>query len=70
MKKLVLILVAVLSMSSGVARAISLNIEVGDRPYFLYGQRYYARGAYWCWVRGHWSHHGHFWVHGHYRPCS
>ena len=69
MKKLVLILIAVLSMGSGVAQAISLNIEVGDRPYYTYGARYWARGQYWCWVPGHWSRYRHVWVHGHYRPC-
>jgi len=70
MKKLTLLLIAMLSMS-GVARAISFNIEVGDRPYYTYGSRYYARGAYWCWVPGHWSwrRHHHVWIHGHYRPC-
>ena len=70
MKKLVLLLIVMLSMS-GVARAISFNIEVGDRPYYTYGPRYYARGAYWCWIPGHWRwhHHHQVWIHGHYRPC-
>jgi hypothetical protein len=70
MKKLVLLLIAFLSIS-GAAQAISLNIDVGDRPYYTYGPRYWARGAYWCWVPGHWAwrHHHQFWVHGHYRPC-
>lgn len=72
MKKLILLLVAVCSMS-GVAQAISLNIEVGDQPYYTYGQRYWARGAYWCWVPGHWSwhhhHHAKVWIHGHYQRC-
>ena len=69
MKKLILLLIVMLSMS-GVARAISLNIDIGDRPYYTYGPRYYARGAYWCWVPGHWSrYHHHVWIHGHYRAC-
>ena len=70
MKKLILLLVAFLSIS-GAAQAISLNIEVGDRPYYTYGPRYWARGAYWCWVPGHWAwrHHHHVWIHGHYRSC-
>ena len=67
MKKLGLLLIAVLSMS-GIANAISLNIEVGDQPYYIHGSRYWAQGAYWCWVPGHWSHH-HVWIHGHYRRC-
>jgi hypothetical protein len=70
MKKLVLLLIAFLSIS-GAAQAISLNIDIGDRPYYTYGPRYWARGAYWCWVPGHWArrYHRQFWVHGHYRPC-
>lgn len=70
MKKLILLLIAFLSIS-GAAQAISLNIEVGDRPYYTYGPRYWARGAYWCWVPGHWAwrHHHQVWIHGHYRPC-
>lgn len=67
MKKLVLILIGLLSIS-GMARAISINIEVGDRPYYLYGQRYWSQGAYWCWIPGHRNHHG-VWIHGHYRRC-
>ena len=68
MKKLVLLLTAMVSLS-GVAQAISINIEVGDRPYYLYGERYWARGAYWCWVPGHWGRYHHYWIHGHYRRC-
>ena len=70
MKKLVILLIAICSMS-GIAQAISFNIEVGDQPYYLYGPRYWARGAYWCWVPGHWRwRHGYkVWIHGHYRPC-
>jgi len=68
MKKLVLVLVGLLSMS-GMARAIALNIEIGDRPYYVHGDRYWAEGAYWCWVPGHWNHHHTVWIHGHYRHC-
>jgi hypothetical protein len=69
MKKLILLLIAIASMS-GVAQAISLNIEVGDRPYW-HGARYWSNGAYLCWYPGHWVwfHHRKHWVHGHYAPC-
>jgi hypothetical protein len=72
MKKIVLLFLAMLGLSSlfgPSANAIGINIELGDRPYYTYGDRYWARGAYWCWVPGHWSRHHHVWIHGHYRPC-
>jgi hypothetical protein len=65
MKKLVLLLIAVLPIS-GVARAISLNIEIGDQPYYVHGAGYWAGGVYYVWVPGHWGPH-HHWIHGHYR---
>jgi hypothetical protein len=70
MKKLMLLFAAVVGMSgfASTVNAIGINIEVGDRPYYTYGSRYWARGAYWCWVPGHWGRH-HYWIHGHYRPC-
>ena len=67
MKKLALVFAAIVGLS-GVANALSLNIEVGDRPYYVHGARWWNNGAYWCWVPGHWNHY-HHWVHGHYRPC-
>jgi hypothetical protein len=72
MKKLTLLFAALfccMSAFTSTANAISLNIEVGDQPYYTYGPRYWARGAYWCWVPGHWSRHHRVWIHGHYRPC-
>jgi hypothetical protein len=68
MKKLALILAVVLGMST-LANAISINIDVGDQPYYTHGARYWARGAYWCWVPGHWNRHHTVWIHGHYRSC-
>jgi hypothetical protein len=66
MKKLVLLLIAVLSIS-GVAQAVSLNIEVGDQPYYIHGPGYWDQGVYWVWVPGHWNHNHTVFVHGHYR---
>ena len=66
MKKLVLLLIAVLSVGS-VAQAISLNIEVGDQPYFIHGNGYWEHGVYWLWVPGHWNHSHTVFIHGHYR---
>ena len=73
MKKLALLFAATVCMSgfAAPARAIGINIELGDRPYYTNGPRYWNRGAYWCWVPGHWRwhHHHQVWIHGHYRPC-
>jgi len=73
MKKLALLFAALFCMSgfTTTANAIGINIDVGDRPYYTYGPRYWARGAYWCFVPGHWAwrHHHQVWIHGHYRPC-
>jgi hypothetical protein len=71
MNKLLLLFAALFCMSglASTVRAIGINIEVGDRPYYLYGQRYWARGGYWCWIPGHWSRYHHVWIHGHYRRC-
>jgi len=68
MKKLALILAAVLGMSGIVATtvdAISINIDVGDQPYYVHGPGYWVNGVYWVWVPGHWGPH-HRWIHGHY----
>ncbi len=68
MKKTLLIaLVALLAgVTAPLANAVSLNIEVGDQPYYVRGPHYWEGNAYYVWVPGHWGHH-HHWVHGHYR---
>jgi len=68
MKKLALILAAVLGMSGIVATtvdAVSINIDIGDQPYYVHGPGYWANGVYWVWIPGHWGPH-HRWFHGHY----
>lgn len=46
--------------------AQSFSIEIGDRPYYSHGSRYWAGDYEMIWVAGHWSHHHEQWVHGHY----
>ncbi|HXM32878.1 MAG TPA: hypothetical protein VN921_04430 [Chthoniobacterales bacterium] len=63
------ILIAAVVLASALvpaaANAGRISIEIGDRPY-------YRGGTYWdndwemVWVPGHWSHHRHEWIHGHY----
>jgi hypothetical protein len=47
-------------------QAQDLRIEVGDRPYYTHGSRYWYNDWEMVWVPGHWSEHQHHWVHGHY----
>ena len=70
MKKLTLLLVAVLTISgifATAANAISISIGIGDQPYYLYGPGYWSGGYYYVWVPGHWNRFHTVWIHGHYR---
>jgi len=68
MKKFALLIVALLGLSAA-ANAISINIDIGDQPYYIHGPGYWYSGHYYVWVPGHWRwRHGHqVWIHGHYR---
>jgi hypothetical protein len=46
--------------------AQSFSIEIGDRPYYAHGARYWNGDYQMVWVGGHWSDHHNRWVHGHY----
>ncbi len=63
-----LLLVALLGASIlipiGAVQAQSISIEIGDRPYYRHGPRYWAGDYEMIWVPGHRS--GRRWVHGHY----
>jgi len=70
MKKLTLLLAAVLTMSgifATTATAISISIGIGDQPYYIYGPGYWSGGVYYVWVPGHWNRYHTVWIHGHYR---
>ncbi|MGI9086144.1 MAG: hypothetical protein ACR2HH_00130 [Chthoniobacterales bacterium] len=60
---LALLLAASLSLPTAI-RAASLEIHVGDRPFYNHGARYWDGDYERIWVAGH-REHGH-WVHGHY----
>jgi len=67
-KLMLLVAIAVASATLGTAvQAAGINIEIGDRPYYSHGPRYWEGEYEMIWVPGHWSEHGHHWVHGHYR---
>jgi hypothetical protein len=68
MKKLLLLVaIGVTSLTFGTAvKAAGLSIELGDRPYYSHGPRYWDRDYEMIWVPGHWSAHREHWIHGHY----
>jgi len=51
-----------------VTNAASVEIAIGDQPYYTHGAFYVENGVRWEWVPGHWAtkHHKRVWVHGHY----
>jgi hypothetical protein len=65
--KLLLVGLAASSLIMPVAaRAQRFNIEIGDRPYYTHGARYWEGEREMVWVPGHWSLHRRQWIHGHY----
>ena len=67
-KLMLLVAIAVASATLGTAvQAAGISIEIGDRPYYSHGPRYWEGEYEMIWMPGHWSEHGHHWVHGHYR---
>ena len=67
-KTLLLVAIAVTSMIFGTAvQAADFRIEIGDRPFYSHGPRYWSGEWEMVWVPGHWSEHRHHWIHGHYR---
>jgi hypothetical protein len=56
-------------LSAPLANAVRLDVEIGDRDYYVHGPGYWAGRVHYCWIAGHWNHH-HNWIHGHYRVCD
>ena len=64
-----LLLVAITAVSLGLPMAIradEVRVEVGDRPYYTHGPRYWEKDYEMVWTPGHWDEH-HSWVHGFYK---
>jgi hypothetical protein len=64
---LVALVVAGLTFGTALTAKAGLRIELGDRPYYSHGPRYWEGEYEMIWIPGHWSDHGHHWIHGHYR---
>jgi hypothetical protein len=62
---LVALIVASILIPAAV-RADRLEIQIGDRPFYSHGARYWTGDYEMIWVPGHMSRFGHHWVHGHY----
>src|SRR3954466_4400656 len=64
-KLLLLAAIGATSLTFGSAvQAEGIRIELGDRPYYSHGPRYWAGDYEMIWVPGH-RYHG-VWTHGHY----
>jgi hypothetical protein len=50
------------------AEALRIDIAIGDRPYYKHGPWYWHGRVKWYWIPGHWRHHHHVWIPGHYAP--
>jgi hypothetical protein len=64
-----LLLVAIIATSillPAAVRADRIEIQIGDRPFYNHGERYWAGDYEMVWVPGHMSRFGHHWIHGHY----
>ena len=65
--KLLLAAIIVASIVTPAAvRAQGISIQVGDRPFYSHGPRYWAGDYEMIWVPGHMSRFGHHWIHGQY----
>lgn len=65
-KTLLLIAIAATGVIFPTVVQAGLRIELGDRPFFSHGDRYWEGDYEMIWIAGHWSEHGHHWIHGHY----
>jgi hypothetical protein len=64
-----LLLVAIIATSiliPAALRADGVSIQIGDRPFYSHGPRYWDGDYAMIWVPGHMSRFGHHWIHGQY----
>jgi hypothetical protein len=63
-KLLLIAMVASSILVPAAVRAQGISIELGDRPFYSHGARYWEGDYEMIWVPGHRTYRG--WVHGHY----
>jgi hypothetical protein len=64
--KLLLVAIAASILLPAAVGAQGITIQVGDRPFYNHGARYWDSGYEMIWVPGHMSRFGHHWIHGQY----
>jgi hypothetical protein len=64
--KLLLVAIAVSILLPAAVGAQGITIQVGDRPFYTHGDRYWDRDSEMVWVPGHMSQDGRHWIHGQY----
>jgi hypothetical protein len=62
--KLLLVALAASILLPAAVRADGISIQIGDRPFYNHGARYWAGDYEMVWVPGHSE--GHHWIHGQY----
>ncbi|MEP7015110.1 MAG: hypothetical protein ABI925_06700 [Verrucomicrobiota bacterium] len=64
--KLLLFAIALSLLIPAAAKADRIQIQIGDRPFYSHGDRYWAGEYEMVWIPGHMSRFGHHWIHGQY----
>jgi len=65
-KLLLVAIIAASILTPAAVRAQGISIQIGDRPFYNHGARYWAGDYEMVWVPGHMSRYGHHWIHGQY----
>ena len=65
-KLLLVAIIAASILTPAAVRAQGISIQIGDRPFYNHGARYWNGDYEMIWVPGHMSRSGHHWVHGQY----
>ncbi len=65
-KLLLVAIIAASILTPAAVRADGISIQIGDRPFYNHGARYWDGDFEMVWVPGHMSRFGHHWIHGKY----
>ena len=65
-KLLLIAIIATSILTPAAVRAQGISIQIGDRPFYNHGPRYWEGDYEMIWVPGHMSRFGHHWIHGQY----
>jgi len=65
-KRLLVAIIAASILTPAAVRAQGISIQIGDRPFYNHGARYWDGDYEMIWAPGHMSRFGHHWIHGLY----